>query len=60
LLVAASQLDRADQELLLDGLVRLVEQGRGKRNSITALRGLGREIWQGIDANAYVDTERDA
>jgi len=30
------------------------------RLDITGLRGLGKEIWQGIDAQAYVDRERDS
>jgi hypothetical protein len=60
LLLAASQLDRADQERLLDGLARLVQEASRKRTSITALRGLGREIWDGVDAQAYVDAERNS
>ena len=32
-------------------------EARPKR-SILALRGLGKEIWQGVDAQAYVDTLR--
>ena len=31
-----------------------------KRRSITELRGLGKEIWQGIDAQEYVKRERAA
>lgn len=27
---------------------------------ITGLRGLGKEIWQGIDAQEYVNRERDS
>jgi hypothetical protein len=27
---------------------------------INGLRGLGKEIWQGIDAQDYVDQERDS
>jgi hypothetical protein len=27
---------------------------------ITGLRGLGKEIWQGLDAQEYVDRERDS
>jgi len=29
----------------------------GKRN-IFELRGLGKEIWQGMDAQTYIDKER--
>ena len=28
--------------------------------SITALRGLGKELWRGVDAAAHVANERDA
>lgn len=32
----------------------------GKTGSILDLRGLGAEIWQGIDAQEYVNRERDS
>jgi len=31
-----------------------------KRNSIMKLEGLGANIWKGIDAQSYVQKERDA
>ncbi len=31
-----------------------------KKHSIMELEGLGKEIWAGIDAQEYVDSERDA
>ena len=30
------------------------------RHRITELKGLGKEIWEGIDAQEYVDRERDS
>ena len=30
------------------------------RRSILELQGLGKRLWQGIDAQAYVNQERDA
>jgi hypothetical protein len=30
------------------------------RTSILELQGLGKEIWQGLDAQEYVDRERDS
>jgi hypothetical protein len=30
------------------------------RRSILALQGLGKQLWQGVDAQAYVDQERNA
>lgn len=29
------------------------------RHSLRELRGLGKEIWQGIDAQAYIHQQRD-
>ncbi len=61
LLAEAGRLDRAEQVQLLDGLVQLVqERAEHRRTSITALRGLGRHIWDGIDAQEYVERERQA
>jgi hypothetical protein len=36
------------------------EAGILKRHSITELRGLGKGIWKGVDAQEYVNQERDA
>ncbi|MBV9279521.1 MAG: hypothetical protein JOZ41_05530 [Chloroflexi bacterium] len=62
LLAQASRLDRAEQRRLLDALIQLLQQKRSGRErvSITALRGLGRSIWNGVDAQEYVDRERQA
>jgi hypothetical protein len=35
-----------------------IHPGQGRRRSILDLQGLGKEIWQGIDAQEYVDRER--
>jgi len=34
------------------------EPGAGPKHSILELRGLGKEIWEGIDAQEYVNRER--
>ncbi len=45
----------------LDRLLRtLARDRREPKHHITELRGLGKEIWQGIDAQEYVDAERDS
>lgn len=31
----------------------------GKKRSLRDLRGLGKEIWQGVDAQEYIDRQRD-
>jgi hypothetical protein len=36
------------------------EKSHEARHSILELRGLGKEIWQGIDAQEYVDRERSS
>jgi hypothetical protein len=60
LLAQASRLDAADQLRLLEGLAAVLRRGLapGSRYRIAALRGLGREIWQDIDAQEYVHRER--
>lgn len=37
----------------------LIAQQEPKKRSILELRGLGREIWQGVDAQTYVDRLRE-
>ena len=32
----------------------------GKTRRVTELKGLGKEIWQGIDVQKYIDEERDS
>ncbi len=34
------------------------EEEPTRRRSILELEGLGKEIWEGVDAQAYVDAER--
>jgi hypothetical protein len=51
------------QQEKVDLLAELANQVRddshqGKKRSIGELRGLGKEIWAGIDAQEYVDRER--
>jgi len=56
----AGQLTPADQLRLLEGLAALVRRqvtSRARR-SILELQGLGKEIWQDIDASEYVARER--
>jgi uncharacterized protein YqhQ len=45
----------------LSGLIRQrVTLTRKPKRSILELRGLGKEIWNGIDAQEYVNQERDS
>ncbi|MFQ6026380.1 MAG: hypothetical protein ACE5Q6_02570 [Dehalococcoidia bacterium] len=43
----------------LSGIVRQQVEKQPTRR-ITELQGLGKEIWQGIDAQKYVEQERSA
>lgn len=54
------RLTPADQLRLLEELAALVRRQvtTRARRSILELQGLGKEIWQGIDAQEYVDRER--
>lgn len=62
LLTQAGRLAPADQLRLLEGLAAQLRRhmAGSPRHSVTALRGLGKEIWQGIDAQEYVNQERAA
>ena len=56
------RLDPTEQVDLMEELVALVRPHvtARKPRSILELRGLGKEIWQGIDAQEYVNQERDS
>lgn len=57
IIAAASRLTDDDRRRLVDALAT---DKIAPRRSITELRGLGKEIWQGQDAQEYVDQERDS
>jgi len=44
--------------LIVETLPEDGENTSARQHSITELRGLGKEIWQGIDAQTYVDEIR--
>ena len=57
------------ERLSPDDQLRLVEQlagklrrqmGASKVRKITELKGLGKDIWQEIDVEQYIDQERDS
>jgi len=56
----ARRLAPDDQLRLLGELAALLQRQitHRKRRSILELEGLGKEIWQGMDAQEYVDRER--
>jgi hypothetical protein len=59
-------LSRAQQELSPEEQLKLVNAlcqyagAKGRRHRILELRGLGKEIWAGIDPDEYVRKERDS
>jgi hypothetical protein len=62
LLAGARKLDATQQLRLLEELASTVRRGVEDRrgHSVMELQGLGKEIWQGVDAQKYVDRERTA
>ena len=60
-------LRRAENELSIEELTQLGEElliraarkNGGNQHSITDLKGLGKEIWSGIDPDEFVAQERD-
>ncbi len=57
LIEAAKRLKPKDRERLVRALKR--DATEPKRH-ITELRGLGKEIWEGQDAQEYINAERDS
>ncbi len=57
-----ARLPRQDKVELLAELATQVrdESREGGKRSIMELEGLGKEIWAGIDAQEYVNRERDS
>ena len=50
-----------ERERLAEELKSMIEnEEKRPRHQITELEGLGKEIWEGTDAQEYVDRERDS
>ncbi len=62
LLEHVSHLSRQEKVDLLVELANLVREDsrKGGKRSIMELEGLGKEIWAGIDAQEYINQERDS
>jgi len=60
LLERISKRPRQQKARLLAELPSLVRKDDGPKLDIMDLAGLGKEIWEGIDAQEYVDRERDS
>jgi ribosomal protein S6 len=59
-LAMAESLSHEEQLRLIEELRTRASEGAApvQQHSIMELRGLGKEIWQGIDAQEYVNQER--
>ena len=58
LIEAAKHLSPEEQEQLLLALRQA--QSVSERRRITEIRGLGKDIWQSVDAQEYINAERDS
>ena len=59
----AQHLTTEEQLQLIEELAALIRrQGvmRSKKHSIMELKGLGKEIWEGVDVEKYIDEERNS
>ena len=59
LIEAAKHLTKAEREKLVEALHPHLEPSE-PRHHITEMRGLGKDLWQGIDPQDYLNTERDS
>ena len=59
----AENLSREEQsqliKLLLDKVLFGSETQPSKTHSLRELRGLGKDIWEGVDAQEYINQQRD-
>ena len=61
ILKRAQELSTEQQQRLVDELAQQAGRKNGsQKHSIMELKGLGKKIWQGIDADEYVAKERDS
>jgi hypothetical protein len=58
LIKAAQHLTREEQQKLLDALRSA--QPLEPRHRITEMRGLGKDLWRGVDPRDYLNAERDS
>jgi len=56
------RLDYNDKINILSRIVKLLkkEEKTNQAISVTLLKGLGKNVWQKIDANKYIASERDS
>ena len=59
LIEAARHLTPEEREKLLKALLER-QESKPRTHRITEIRGLGKHLWQDINAQEYVDAERDS
>lgn len=57
LIQAAIRLTPAERGRLIRALSQITQE---PEHEITELRGLGKEVWNSVDVQAYIDAERDS
>ncbi len=57
---AKAELTPGEQQQLAEILAQHAGRKNGGVHQVTDFRGLGKEIWQGVDADEYVAGERDS
>lgn len=57
-----SQLTGNEKKIILSKLISDIPISSDNKNttSITDLKGIGKEIWQGIEAQQYINNERNS
>jgi hypothetical protein len=58
-MLEVKQLSRTEQTLLRTVLNDLLEQEDKPHRSLLELRGLGKELWEGVDAQDYIQALRE-
>lgn len=62
ILAEARSLSIEERKQLMKGLIDLLAEPflpSPQHHRLRELRGLGKEIWQGVDAQAYIEQQRD-
>jgi hypothetical protein len=59
MVIEVKQLSREEQQLLRSVLDDMLEQPRKPHRSLLELRGLGKELWEGVDAQTYINALRE-
>ena len=60
LIEAARHLPPEDRQRLAEALLSQFPSGSSPLHHITEIRGMGKSLWKGVDAQEYVDAERDS